>query len=101
MAHNQEKYLFKIKKEIQCVVRHTVFAVYDILLSIQSLVLIKYDFHFIHSFIPPVTRERECRLFGPGHACRGEVDPQESRAIVWAQVLELRSSGWGARAFTH
>lgn len=55
MAHNQEKYLFKIKKEIQCVVRHTVFAVCDILLSIQFLVLIKYDFHFIHSFIPAVT----------------------------------------------
>lgn len=30
MAHNQEKYLFKIKKEIECVVCHTVFAVYDI-----------------------------------------------------------------------
>lgn len=55
MAHNQEKYLFKIKKKfnVWCVTLCLLFVIF--LLSIQFLVLIKYDFHFIHSFILPVT----------------------------------------------
>lgn len=57
MAHNQEKYLFKIKKEIQyvwCVILCLLLMIF--LLSIQFLVLIKYNFHFLHSFIQ--SRER-------------------------------------------